>query len=312
MVGECTTGFPDWRAGGFGILFATIFVIPTANAYPGYTRMAYSTLEQAALAGQQELEFYHLLTSQDSSIKLIKTRQDLSALKTERQAGKQTIGLVLVMEGADPLIDPGDLQIWYDSGLRIIGPAWHATRYAGGTSSPGPLTDLGYRLLDEMASFNMLLDLSHIAEQAFYQAVEAYEGPIIASHSSPRHFVDGDRFLSDDMIRKVVERQGVIGVSLYNAHLVNGWRRGNARPSLARVAEVVDYMVQLTGSTAGVALGTDMDGGFGLDSVPQEIDTAADVGLVGQFLIDRGYSGEDIQAILMKNWLRVLELSLPE
>ena len=133
----------------------------------------------------------------------------------------------------------------------------------------------------------------------------------LASHSNPRHFVPGDRFLSDEMIRKIADRQGVVGVSLYNAHLQEGWRRGDARPSLSRVAEVIDYIVQLTGSIATVALGTDMDGGFGLDSIPQEIETAADVGKVGQFLSGLGYSQADIQSVLMKNWLRVLESSLP-
>lgn len=311
LVGVCTTGLPDWTAGGFGLIFASIFVLPEASAFPGYTKITYSTAEEAGQVGRQELDYYHAVASQGPSFRLVKTRQDLTALRARRQAGEQAIGLVLLMEGANPIREPEELPEWYDAGLRILGPAWHATRYAGGTGSPGPFTELGYKLLDEMAALNMILDLSHLSEQAFFQAVESYPGIMIASHSNPRRFVPGDRNLSDEMIRLVAGRGGVVGVSFYNAHLQQGWKPGDARPSLSRVAEVIDYIVQLTGNVGSVALGTDMDGGLGPDALPQEIDTAADVGKVGPLLGERGYSEADIRAILMGNWLRVLESGLP-
>ena len=266
-VGQCTTGFPDWAAGGFGLLFATTFVMPSEQAYPG-SRFVYRNPEEAAQLGQQVLDYYHTLVQGDPALKLIQTQQDLADLGAERSSGRNTLGLLLLMEGAEPLRDPAELPEWYAAGLRILGPAWHATRYAGGTGSPGPLTELGFRLLDEMAALNMLLDLSHIAEEAFYQAIDTYPGPIIASHSNPRAFLPSDRGLSDDMIRQIIDRDGVIGVSLYNAHLQPGWRPGDPRPSLSVVADVIDHIVQLSGSTRHVALGSDMDGGFGLGIHP--------------------------------------------
>ena len=214
------------------------------------------------------LDYYHTLVEGDPALKLIQTQQDLADLGAERSSGRNTLGLLLLMEGAEPLRDPAELPEWYAAGLRVLGPAWHATRYAGGTGSPGPLTGLGFRLLDEMARLNMLLDLSHIAEEAFYQAIDHYPGPLIASHSNPRAFLPTDRGLSDDMIRQIIDRDGVIGVSLYNAHLQPGWRPGDPRPSLSVVADVIDYIVQLSGSTRHVALGSDMDGGFGLRFYP--------------------------------------------
>jgi membrane dipeptidase len=309
-VGQCTTGFPDWVAGGFGLLFATTFVMPSEQAYPG-SRFVYHNPEEAALLGQQVLDYYHTLVQGDPALKLIQTQQDLADLMAERSSGRNTLGLLLLMEGAEPLRDPAELPEWYAAGLRILGPAWHATRYAGGTGSPGPLTELGFRLLDEMAALNMVLDLSHIAEEAFYQAIDTYPGPIIASHSNPRAFLPTDRGLSDDMIRQIIHRDGVIGVSLYNGHLQPGWRPGDPRPSLSVVAEVIDHIVQLSGSTRHVALGSDMDGGFGLESIPAELDTCADVGDLRSNLEGRGYTPLDMRAILMENWLRVLRTSLP-
>jgi len=309
-IGQCTTGFPDWTASGFGLLFVTTFVMPSDQAYPG-SRFVYSNPEEAALLGLQVRQYYHTLVEADPALKLIQTRQDLVDLKAERSSGRNTIGLLMLMEGAEPLRDPGELPDWYAAGLRIVGPAWHATRYAGGTGSPGPLTDLGFRLLDEMATLNMVLDLSHISEEAFYQAVDAYPGPVIASHSNPRTFLPGDRGLSDDMLDQIINRSGVIGVSLYNAHLQPGWRRGDPRPPLSLVAEVIDHIVQRSGSTRHVALGSDMDGGFGLDSIPAELDTCADVGNITGLLEQRGYTPFDIRAIMMGNWLRIIESSLP-
>lgn len=309
-IGQCTTGFPDWVAGGFGLLFVTTFVMPSAQAYPG-SRFVYSNPEEAAQLGWQVCEYYHTLIEADPALKLIQTQQDLADLLAERSSGKNTLGLLLLMEGAEPLRDPGELPEWYAAGLRILGPAWHATRYSGGTGSPGPLTDLGFRLLDEMAALNMVLDLSHIAEEAFYQAVNAYPGPVIASHSNPRTFLPGDRGLSDDMIDQIINRDGVIGVSLFNAHLQPGWRQGDPRPSLSTVAEVIDYIVQRCGNTQHVALGSDMDGGFGLESIPAGLDTCADVGSLRTYLEQRGYTPLDIRDILMENWLRVLRASLP-
>ncbi len=310
FIGQCTTGFPDWAAGGFGLLFVTTFVMPSDQASPE-SRFVYSNPEEAARLGLQVRQYYHTLVKTDPALKLIQTQQDLAELMTERSSGRNTIGLLMLMEGAEPLRDPGELPEWHAAGLRILGPAWHATRYAGGTGSPGPLIDLGFRLLDEMAALNMVLDLSHIAEEAFYQAVDAYPGPLIASHSNPRAFLPGDRGLSDDMIDQIINRDGVIGVSLFNAHLQPSWHQGDPRPSLSVVADVIDYIVQRCGSTRHVALGSDMDGGFGLDSIPAELDTCADVGSIRSYLEPRGYTQLDIRAVLMENWLRVLRSSLP-
>src|SRR5690606_20183539 len=138
-------------------------------------------------------------------------------------------GLVVLMENADPVLEPEQFEEWYERGVRIVGPAWQATRYAGGTGQPGPLTKLGFELLDIMAGLNVMLDLSHLAEQACLQAIDHYEDVIIASHSNPRKFRDSDRHLSDNTIRLLAERDGVMGIVPYNRFLSNTWQYGDPK-----------------------------------------------------------------------------------
>lgn len=219
------------------------------------------------------------------------------------------IGLVLLMENADPIRTPGEVDEWYDAGLRIIGPAWMSSRYCGGTFEPGPLTPDGRALLDRMARRGMILDTSHMAEEAFDEAIARYTGPVIASHSNPRHFVDGDRHLTDAMIRALVARDGVIGQVPFNAFLVPDWRAAGAHKdaaNLATMVRLVDYVCDLAGSAAHVAFGSDLDGGFGAESTPEGVDTVADLQRIADALAERGYADADIAAITHGNWLRVL------
>jgi membrane dipeptidase len=220
--------------------------------------------------------------------------------------------LVLAMEGADPIREPAELPEWYDRGVRVVGPAWSGTRYAGGTREPGPLTTLGRRLLDRMADLTMILDLTHLAEEAYLQALDRYPGPIIASHSNPRRFRPGDRGLSDQMIALLAERQGVVGIVPLNLFLSPEWQMGDPKEaiSITTVADAIDYVAQLTGSSEFVGIGSDLDGGFGAESIPAEMDTVADLHLIADVLGERGYSQTDVENILYANWLRVLQRGL--
>jgi membrane dipeptidase len=222
-------------------------------------------------------------------------------------------GLVMLMENADPILEPQQFEEWYDRGVRIVGPAWQGTRYAGGTGNPGPLTSLGYELLDIMASFNAILDLSHLAEEACLQAIDRYEGVIIASHSNPRKFRDTDRHLADNTIRLLAERDGVMGIVPYNRFLSDTWTYTDGKKGLplSVVIDAIDYVCQLTGSAAHVGFGTDFDGGFGLESIPEGLDTIADIYNIGTALSERGYEAKDVEAILSGNMLRKLRQALP-
>ncbi len=314
MVGERTTGLPEYLAGRVGVILASLFVLPALNAYPGYHSMTYTTPEQAERRALEQLEYYRRIVAKESALRLITTSAELEAVAASwTQPGlKPLVGLVLLMEGADPIRKPADLSRWRQDGLRIIGLAWHATRYSAGTGHPGALTELGRQLLADMANLNMVLDISHLAEAAALEAVESYTGLVIASHSNPKPFTPSDRGLPDETIRKLVARDGVVGIVLYNRFLKPGWVEGNSRQevTLDTAADAIDYVVQLSGDALHVAIGSDFDGGFGLNAIPMEMDSIADVVRLAEVLARRGYSNQDVERIMNGNWLRVLRKSL--
>lgn len=296
-------GLPELRRGGVGLVFATIF------CFPGEP-------EKVTADGLAQLQYYHDLVRDEPGFRLVTSQRELHTLTADWPAAaapdERPVGLALLMEGADPLTTPADLEAWYARGLRLLGPSWKATRYAGGTSQPGGLTALGRELLAEMQRLGMILDLSHLAEEAVWQALETYDGTIIASHANCREYVPTDRHLTDDMIREVARRDGVIGAVLHNGFVVHGWKRGTSDPvTLDAVVRHIDRVCQLTGSARHSAIGSDFDGGAGVESTPVEFDTVADLGTLADALERAGYSRADIEGILGGNWLRVLRQGLP-
>lgn len=316
-AGEATIGLPDSILGRVAVVFGTIFVAPAKPQATPYDRVTYKNEQEAYKLGMEQLDYYQRLFDETDTIRHIQTQADLDAVLATWEPGKEITdhrqGMVLLMESADPITEPKQFEEWYERGVRIVGPAWSGTRYCGGTGQPGPLTDLGRELLDVMAGFNALLDLSHMAEMSFLEAVDRYEGQVIASHSNPRYFVNTDRHLSDEMIRRLAERDGVMGIVIYNRFLKEGWLKSDGKTAVpfSVPIDAIDYVCQLTGSAAHVGIGSDFDGGFGAESIPDEMETVTDLWRIGDALRTRGYSEEDIAAILGGNMLRKLRQVLP-
>lgn len=316
--GIATLGFPDALLGRVAIVFSTLFVAPKSPEPAPWDNLCYLDAKEAYKLATEQLDYYNRLFDQSDRIRPILTERDLDEILetwgegTEMAEHKQ--GFVLLMENADPILEPKQFEEWYERGVRVVGPAWQATRYCGGTGQPGGLTSLGRELLDVMASFNAILDLSHMAEQAYLEAVDRYEGIIIASHSNPRHFRNTDRHLSDLMIRRLAERDGVMGIVLYNRFLSDNWTQGDPKQNLplSVVIDAIDYVCQLTGSSAHVGIGSDFDGGFGSESIPEGLDTVTDLWDIGVALRARGYTEADVAAIMGGNMLRKLRAALPE
>ena len=223
-------------------------------------------------------------------------------------AGTNQIGVIISMEGADPITRPDELREWVAQGLRLVGPAWKSTLYCGGTGEPGPLTPSGYELLAEMQRLGVILDVSHMAEASFYNALDAYQGTIIASHSNCRHFVNTDRQLSDDMLRRLTERDGVIGVVLYDNFLRP--REEQRKSTLGDVIRHISRICEISGNTQAVALGTDWDGGFGGESIPAPLTSLNDLPLLGEALLKHGWHEDDVHNLFYANWLRVVRRGL--
>lgn len=315
MRGIATLGLANALRGRVGLVFGTLYIDPAWS--PFASKVVYENPQEAHDGALRQLAYYVALAERDERIKIIRTQQNLAAfeatLSYSEDDGLNQMGIVILMEGADPIREPGEVVDWYGHGVRIIGPAWSETRYAGGTGRPGPLTPLGFELLGNMQELNMLLDLSHLAEEAYFQAIEKYEGSMIASHSNPRAYVESDRMLSDDMIRVLAERDGVIGLVAYNRFIQKGWKKGDpkSKVTVEDYVNMIDYICQMLGNARHVGIGTDWDGGFGSESIPDPFDSIQDLIQLEDVFKNRGYSEQDIAGMLRQNFLRKLNEVLP-
>jgi len=319
--GSSLLGLPDCLRGNIAIIFGALFAAPARSKMGEWDTLTYKDSAQAHRLYSQQLDYYERLTDTHPQFQLINSRRDLETTLVSWNGGdpnNRRVGIVRLMEGADCIREPKEAEWWMGRGVRIVGLSWGATRYAGGTHEPGPLTPDGRALLSEMASLGFILDLSHASDDSFFEALERFEGSVIASHSNPRALLKDpprpERFLSDDMIRALAERSGVIGIVPYNRFLKADWRAdadGKQSITLTHLAAVVDHICQITGSADHAGIGSDFDGGFGVERVPAEIDTAADLGLIGGALKERGYAESDIEKIMGGNWIRILRQSLP-
>jgi membrane dipeptidase len=322
-TGQAMLGLPEWLNGGVAIVVGTIFTLPARKKTDGLG-LAYNTPVEAQTLGMREIDVYHRLADEHPQIKLIKSQSHLAdVLKTwddfdpadpAKGFSQRQIGIVMSMENADPIRTPDDLNVWYERGLRAIGPAWAGTRYCGGTNEPGPLTDDGVKLLKVMNDLNMILDLSHMDEQAYFQSLDRYHGPIIASHSNPRVFTQQtNRHLTDEMITALIDRDGVMGTVIFNKFLLPAWNKGDPKEAanLETVIERIDYVCQKAGDARHAAIGTDFDGGYGRESTPTGFETVTDLKIIGPALAQKGYSPADVELIMNGNWLRLLRQALP-
>jgi membrane dipeptidase len=305
-----TVGFPEVEKANVRVIFASIWAAACDNLMKITVEPCYHTPEEAYEQGQRQLSYYENLMT-DPRISLVTTKRSL-----EKVAGAEyQLGLVISMEGADPILSPEHLHEWVERGLRVVGLAHGKTRYSAGTGQPGPLTKLGRELLSEMAKEPIILDTSHMAEESFFEALDLFQGPLIASHSNCRALIPTDRHLTDEMIRALVKREGVIGVVLFNRFLTADWEKAGQvkeRVTLAHFVKQVEHIRDIAGGSDHIGIGSDLDGGFGSESIPAELDTVADIPKIGHALAEAGFAEKEVSCILGENWLRFLKSALPK
>lgn len=297
-VQRATTTLEELRLAGVRLCFGTIFTMPQGkNSMSDATIPGYTDHAGAKQQAMQNLDVYHRWEDR-GLIRLLKTRQDMTD-HLDSWTPDSPLGLILLMEGADPIRDAADLPFWVDQGVRLIGLAWQKTRFAGGTATPGPLTDAGKELVQAMKDLGLTVDASHLDDAAFWDTVEI--GPqLIASHSNSRALVDGNRHLTDDMVRAIAGCGGMVGLVFCNSFIRRGWKRGQPRPTLGDLALHAQHYANLIGWQR-IGLGTDMDGGFGAEGSPDPIDRYRDV---PQFL--DAIPTEHREAVAHGNWQRWL------
>ena len=331
--GRGTVSLPELRRGGIGLVVATQiarYVAPD-NPLPGW-----HSPWQAWAQTQGQLAWYKVMEEAGEMVMI----KDLPGLERHLErwmgagaaglagadrpddeagsSGDLPIGYILSLEGADSIVHPDYLQRAYEYGLRALGPAHYGPgRYANGTDSTGHLGEQGKLLLREMERLGIILDATHLCDDAFWDAMELFNGAVWASHNNCRALVNHNRQFSDDMIRALIAKGAVIGGALDAWMMVPGWIRGQSNPeamhcNLEKVIDHMDHICQIAGNTRHVGIGTDLDGGYGREQSPYDLDTIVDLQKMSGLLANRGYSPEDIANILHGNWLRFLRKAWAE
>ena len=317
-----TVCFPEMHRGNVGLCVATQIGrhSPYFHNLPGW-----SSPEQAWASTQGQLAWYRLMTEL-GEMTPITTADQLDAhvalwqnsspsddydtpyvVESQTQPGKLPIGFVLSLEGADSIINLDYLERSYNDGLRALGPAHYGPgRYADGTDSAGPLHPEGKELLKEMMRLGIILDVTHLCDETFWDALDIWEGPLWASHQNCRTLAPWNRQFADDQIKAVVERGGLLGMAFDAIMMVPGWKHLKSKPEdyqlkIERICDHVDHICQIAGSAAHCCIGTDLDGGYGTEQTPMDLNSIADLQTLPDLFRARGYSESDIEGFMYRN-----------
>jgi membrane dipeptidase len=318
--GRNTLTLPELRRARIPVCVATLLARSGADQ-PRVSGTARTDLDYVSPAvayshAHGQAAYYRLMEDQ-GWLRFITSSTELNAhWQDSTQAFDSTpLGIILSMEGADPIIAPSQLEAWWQLGLRALGPVHYGQgRYGHGTATDGPLSPVGRDLLREMMRIGMILDVTHLSDQSFAEALDLYSGPILASHHNCRALVPGDRQLADAQIQRLIERDAVIGTAFDAWMMYPGWERGVTQPTVVGIeaaADHIDHICQMAGQTRHCAIGTDLDGGYGTEQTPHDLDTITDIHRLESILAGRGYSPADIDGIFFGNWLRFFLQALP-
>jgi membrane dipeptidase len=324
IAGQSMLGWEDYQAGQVALVFGTLFSVPAR--YQGHQpdSVAYHSTQQAYQITKSQLDAYRRLVEENpKKYRLVLSKADLKETlqpwqdRKEETSPKQfPVGIVISMESAEGLQQVEEIEEWWEAGVRLIGPVWGGTRFCGGTKEQMPFTSEGFALLDRMAEIGFGLDVAHMTDQSIQTALDRYPGTAICSHGNVRSRLKegtGERQLTDLAIRRIAERDGVIGVVPFNRFLKADWVSTDPREqvTLDHLVAHIDAICQLTGSADHAAIGTDFDGLFGWPDVPLEINTIADMKKLASKLLEQGYTQDHVDKIFHGNWQRMLERILP-
>ena len=310
-----TIGLPEMRQGRVALCFATVECGFSGNPAP---HMNYASVNQANAVTRGHVAYYQNL-QKAGYLRIITNLESLDSHMAEWEswdtdsdvdpAHTPPLGIVLSMEGGDPILNPDELQEWWDLGLRLLIVTHYGRgRYAGGTGTELGLTEMGAPLLKEMERLGMLVDASHLSDLAFWQVMDYYPGPVYASHSNCRALVPNQRHFTDEQLKAVIGRDGVIGSCLDVWMLKLGWAPGDSNQdvTLDTVVDHMDHVCQLAGDSRHAAIGSDLDGGYGLKQCPRDLETIADLQKLIPLLEKRGYTHEDVANLMYLNWVKIL------
>ncbi|MGB5609299.1 dipeptidase [Eudoraea sp.] len=312
--GKNTVSLGAMRRGNIGLCMATQIAryVKKENELPGW-----NSPHQAWAQTQGQLAWYRAMEAIGEMVQITNLAELNNHLDLWNSLGnsKNPIGYILSLEGADSIITLDHLEKSYEQGLRAIGPAHYGPgTYAHGTNSIGGIGRKGKELLKEIARLNIILDTTHLCDESFWETMKAYHGPLWASHNNCRALVNHNRQFSDEQLIELIRRGAVIGIALDAWMMVPKWVKGESTPesmglTLEHMADHIDHICQLAGNSLHVGIGTDLDGGFGREQSPADINTIADLQKLPNLLYKRGYNNKDIENIMHANFIRFLRNS---
>ncbi|HEX7555675.1 MAG TPA: membrane dipeptidase [Leptolinea sp.] len=315
-------GWSEYSRGQVALIFGTYFIAPKKYAGGNWDRAVFSNARDYASLIKESAEYYHRLADRyPEKFRRVFSKHDLAAVlqpwKKEVAPSQPPMGILNLIEGSEGLGSLAELEEWWQLGARILGPVWAGTRFCGGTHEGKGFTKEGHQLLSALADIGYILDVSHMNDQSASTALDEFAGTVIASHANCRWLLknpENQRQLSQDNVRRLVERGGVIGVLPYARFLRTDWTPADPdyQASLEDLADHVDAICQTAGSVDHVAIGTDFDGGFGWPNVPVEVNSIADMQKLAPILQNRGYTSAQVEAVFHGNWERILNQALPE
>lgn len=311
--GNATISLPELRKGNIGLVVATQigrYVAPDSSL-PGW-----HSPEQAWAQTQGQLAWYRAMVDQGEMTQIrdwTELQAHLAAWNEGEDKREKAVGFILSLEGADSIVNLDYLEKAYEYGLRALGPAHYGPgRYAFGTDSSAPLSQQGKELVKKMDELGIILDVTHLCDLAFWDALEIYTGPVWASHNNVRALVNHNRQFSDEMIKALIDRGAVIGGAFDAWMLSPGWIRGKSTPSernvsISTVLDHLDHICQVAGNADHIGIGSDLDGAFGTEQSPQDLETIADLAKIPDLLLQRGYRESDVEKVMHGNWLNFLK-----
>lgn len=310
--GKAVVSLPELRNGHIGLVVATQIAryVAPENHLPGW-----HSPEQAWAQTQGQLAWYKAMEDVGEMVQihnLASLEQHIQLWQDGHPDTQKPVGYILSLEGADSLITLKHLETAWQYGLRAVGPAHYGPgRYAQGTDATGFMGTKGHELLKEMERLNIILDATHLCDESFWEALDHFNGAVWASHNNCRALVNHNRQFSDEQIKALITRGAVIGTALDAWMMVPGWIRGVSTPektdcNLEVMVDHIDHICQLAGNTLHVGIGSDLDGAFGKEQCPYDLETIADLQKVPALFKDRGYALADIENLMQGNWLRFL------
>lgn len=319
--GRATVSLPELRRAQMSVCLATLMGrVPYGSEQPHSGSLDFPAHENTFAFASGQLAYYQILIERQELVMLTSGSQLTehwqrwaSASEIERMS--LPIGFVLAMEGADAIYEPAAAQRWYDAGLRCASLVHYgSSKYASGTGDEGPVTTAGRELLEQFARLGIVLDTTHLCDQSFFEALDYFSGPVLASHQNCRALVPGQRQFSDEQIRLLLKRGGILGVAFDAWMIYPGWERGVTQRGvvgLDAILDHIDHVCQMAGNDQQIAIGSDLDGGFGTEQTPTGLDTIADLQHLAPALSARGYGDDSIRRIFGENWLHFFQRHLP-